>query len=248
MPGAMHDAPMVGRLLAICGWLAWQVGRPFRATPLRRLGTAPVIVIAALLLLLAAAPIIAPQLEPQPEDTGVQAIFDDAVVHPEGWVRLRGRVVPLEESPTGSPGTYALLVDAEAPLRAVVLRTDAPLEAAALTVVTGRLITEGVIVTEDLPIEATVAGTPPRVVGDALLVPDPVATAVRMVWWPLAIPPALLAALLPSAPDPAIRSSVQRPRWTSWPDRSDPASGCRPPTAGASAPHGETSQIQVGRC
>ncbi len=25
---------------------------------------------------------------------------------------------------------------------------------------------------------------------------DPVATAVRMVWWPLAIPPALLAALL----------------------------------------------------
>ena len=196
MPGAMHDAPMVGRLLAICGWLAWQVGRPFRATPLRRLGTAPVIVIAALLLLLAAAPIIAPQLEPQPEDTGVQAIFDDAVVHPEGWVRLRGRLVPLEESPTGSPGTYALLVDAEAPLRAVVLRTDAPLEAAALTVVTGRLITEGVIVTEDLPIEATVAGTPPRVVGDALLVPDPVATAVRMVWWPLAIPPALLAALL----------------------------------------------------
>jgi hypothetical protein len=192
----MHDAPMVGRILAICGWLAWQVGRPFRATPLRRLGTAPVLAIAALLLVLAAAPIVMPQLDPQPEDIGAQAIFDDAVTHPDGWVRLSGRVVPLTEAPTDLSGSFALLVDAAQPLRAIVLHTDAPMDPAASTIVTGRVITAGVILAEELPIEATVAGTPPRIVGDAVLEVDPVAKPARMVSWPVAIPPVLLAMLL----------------------------------------------------
>jgi hypothetical protein len=142
--------------------------------------------------------------------------------------------VPLAESPTGSPGAYALLADADEPLRAIVLRTDAPMEAAASTVVTGRVITAGVIVTEELPIEATVAGTPPRIVGDAVLEVDPVAKPVRMVWWPLAIPPVLLAMLLIIGAAPAIRSSARPPRSTYWLLRSLLGNGSRPRTAAAS--------------
>src|SRR3990170_536528 len=57
---------MTGRLLAMCGWLAWQFARPFRATPLRRLGMMPAIAVAGLLLLLAAPPLVTPQPHPQP--------------------------------------------------------------------------------------------------------------------------------------------------------------------------------------
>jgi hypothetical protein len=53
-----------------------------------------------------------------------------------------------------------------------------------------------VVVEEELPIEATVAGTPPRVVPDRVLVADPVAAPARQVVWPLAIPPALLGLLI----------------------------------------------------
>jgi hypothetical protein len=191
----MHDAPMVGRFLALCGWLADLVIRPLRRTPLRRLGRAPAMAIGVLLLVIAAVPIVLPLLDPQPEDAGVQAVFDRTVSQPDGWVRLRGRLVPLEQRPTTDhAGPFALLVDADAPLRSIVVATDA--DAAASTVLTGHLEPAEVTVEEDLPIEATVAGTPPRVVPDRLLVPDPIAKPERQVWWPLAIPPALLGGVL----------------------------------------------------
>jgi len=94
----MHDAPVIGRLLALLGWLAWQVGRPFRGSRV------PAVVVALLLLVLAAVPIILPQLDAQPQDVTVQEVFDGAVTEPTGWVRLTGRVVPLTDSPTGLPG------------------------------------------------------------------------------------------------------------------------------------------------
>lgn len=186
---------MVGRLLALCGLLADRLLRPLRGTPLRRLGRAPVVVVALLLLVLAAVPIVIPLLDPQPETVGVQAIFDDAVTEPDGWIRLRGRLVGLEQPPTTDRrGPFALLVDAERPLRAVVVVTDAPDRD--LTTITGRLEPATVTLEEVLPVDATVAGTPPQVVPDRVVVADPVALPERTVWWPLAIPPAVLALLL----------------------------------------------------
>ena len=186
---------MVGRFLAVCGWLAERIRRPLRRTPLRRLGSAPVVLVAILLLVLAAAPIVIPLLDPQPQDAGVQDIFDGAITEPDGWVRLHGRLVPLAEAPTPDrDGPFALLVDADEELRAVVVVTDA--EPAARTVLTGRLEPATLAVEEELPIEATVAGTPPRVVPDRLVVADPAPHPERQSWWPLATPPALLAILL----------------------------------------------------
>lgn len=190
---------MMGRLLALCGWLAWQVGRPFRVGPLRRLGRAPVVAVAAILAVLAAAPLVMPFLDPQPEDAVVQQIFDGAVAHPEGWIRLHGRVVPLPESPTGEPGPWALLVDAEDTLRAVVLRPAEPLEAAESTTITGRLAPATVAteaVQEQLPIEATVFGTPPQIVPDGIVTLDAAPTPERVVPWWLSLVPALLAIML----------------------------------------------------
>lgn len=182
--------PMTGRLLALCGWAAWQVGRPFRGSRL------PARILAAILVLAALAPIVIPQLEPQPEDAGVQQIFDQTVTEPDGWVRLRGRVTPLNESPTGDRGNFALLVDEVDRLRAVVLRADDPIPASDSTAVTGHLVTETAIVEEQLPIEATVAGTPPRIVIDRVVELDASPMPVRVTPWPLAIPPLLLAAVL----------------------------------------------------
>lgn len=182
--------PMTGRLLALCGWAAWQVGRPFRGSRL------PARLLAALLALTALAPIVVPQLEPQPEDAGVQQIFDRTVTEPNGWVRLRGRVTPLRESPTGDRGNFAILVDEVDRLRAVVLRAGDPIPASDSTAVTGRLVTETAIVDEELPIEATVAGTPPRIVVDRIVELDASPMPVRVTLWPLAIPPLLLAAVL----------------------------------------------------
>ncbi len=161
-----------------------------------RLRSLPAIILAIVLLVLAAVPIVLPQLDPQPEDVVVQQIFDDGVSHPEAWVRLRGRTVPLAESPTGEPGTYALLVDDDNPLRAVVLRGEAAPETTASTMVTGHLAPASVVVEEELPIEATVAGTPPQIVPDALVELDSTAKPERAVLWPLSIPPALLGLLL----------------------------------------------------
>jgi hypothetical protein len=211
-PGApVHDAPMAGRFLALCGWLADLFVRPFRGTPLRRLGRAPAAVVGILLLALAAAPIVVPLLEPEPQTVGVQEIFDGAVTGPDGWVRLRGRIVPLAEPPVGErDGPFALLVDADRPLRAIVVVTD---EAATeSTVITGRLEPDEVELTEPLPIEATVAGTPPRVVPDRVLVADPTPHPERSVWWPLAIPPAVLGILVlvgARSGYPVFRSSVE---------------------------------------
>lgn len=187
--------PMVGRLLAICGWLADRVQRPLRRTPLRRLGRVPVAVVALLLLVLAAVPIAVPLMDPQPQTVGVQAVFDDVVTEPDGWVRLRGRLARLDQPPTDErSGPFSLLVDADRPLRAIVVVTDQPDRD--VTTLTGRLEPAMVTFVEELPIEATVAGTPPRVVPDHVLVADPVPLPERSVWWPLAIPPALLGLLL----------------------------------------------------
>ena len=187
---------MTGRFLATCGWLAWQIGRPFRAIRLGRLRNAPVVIIALLLAGAAAVPIVVPMLDPQPEDVTAQQIFDGETTHPDGWVRLRGRIVPLEASPTGERGRYALLVDVDNPLRSVVVRADARLDEAANEMVTGFLAPATVVVEEDLPIEATVAGTPPRIVPDKIVTLDAVAKPERQVWWPLSILPAILAILL----------------------------------------------------
>ncbi len=192
----MHDAPVIGRLLAICGWLAWQVGRPFRATPLRRLGRAPAVVVGVLLIGAAAAPLVIPQLDPQPQDATVQEIIDGEVVEPSGWVRLEGRVVPLSDSPTGERRTFALLVDRADTLRSIVVRADGPMEAAGSKIVTGHLATVPVVVEEELPIEATVAGTPPQIVADQLIDLDATPKAERVVLWPISVLPALLAAAL----------------------------------------------------
>src|SRR5687768_12629295 len=192
----MHDAPVIGRLLAICGWLAWQVGRPFRATPLRRLGRAPALVVGVLLIGAAAAPLVIPQLDPRPQDVTVQEIIDGQVVEASGWVRLEGRVVPLRDSPTGERGIFALLVDGTDTLRSIVVRAAEPLDAAGSAMVTGHLATVAVVVEEELPIEATVAGTPPQVAGDQLIDLDATRKPERVVLWPISILPALLAAAL----------------------------------------------------
>ncbi|MGH2417410.1 MAG: hypothetical protein ACRDFY_03670 [Candidatus Limnocylindria bacterium] len=187
---------MTGRILATCGWLAWHVGRPFRATPLRRLGSAPVLVVAVLLLAAAAAPIVAPLLDAQPEDVVVQQIFDGTTTHPQGWIRLTGQVVPLSDAPTGERGSFALVVDADNPLRAVVVQADERQGAAERAQLTGHLVPASVVVEEELPISATTAGTPPRVVPDRLVGLDAAPKPVRSMLWFLAIPPALLAAAL----------------------------------------------------
>lgn len=153
-------------------------------------------VAALLLLALAATPIVIPLLDPQPQTVGVQQMFDGAVTEPDGWVRLRGRLVELEQPPTtDSQGPFALLVDADEPLRAIVVVTDD--KPTALTTLTGHLEPATVAVAvEELPIEATVAGTPPRVVPDRIVVADAAPHPQREIWWPLAIPPAVLGVLL----------------------------------------------------
>ena len=182
----------MGRLLAICGWLAWQVRRP-----LRQLGNALPIAVAVLLVIVAALPIVIPQLDPQPQDATVQEVVDGAVTEPAGWIRLQAHViVPLSEAPTDERGRYGLLVDETDELRAIVLRSEQPITADESTAVTGHLAEATVVVEEDLPIEATVAGTPPTVVPDRLLELDPTPKPVRVVLWPLSIPPLLLAAML----------------------------------------------------
>ena len=187
---------MTGRFLATCGWLAGKIGRPFRALPTGRARNAPVVLLAALLFVLAAVPIVLPLLDAQPEDVVTDQIFEDETTHPDGWIRVRGRIVPLQASPTGEPGRYALLVDEDNTLRSIVVRSDERLEAAASAQVSGFLTPATVVVEEDLPIEATVAGTEPLVVSDQIVTLDAVPKPERQVWWPLAIPPALLALLL----------------------------------------------------
>jgi len=182
----MHDASIMGRILATCGWLTWRAS----------LGRTLTMAAALALFVVASVPLIVPHLDPQPDDVTVQRIFDSTVEHSEGWVRLTGRVVPLADSPTGERGVFALLVDAVNPLRSIVIQPAARPAATARATVTGHLRYATVEVTEDLPIEATVAGTPPRIVPHQVVVLDSTPKPARDIWWPLAVPPALLGAML----------------------------------------------------
>jgi len=188
---------MIGRLLATCGWLAWQVRRPFRARRLSGLRRAAPLILAVALLVAGAMPIVLPLLDPQPEDATVQEIVDDAVGEPTGWVRLGGRVVPFDAALADRPGEYALLLDAANPLDAIVVRADRAPQAADSTLVTGHVTSAIVLVDEEeLPIAATVAGTPPQIVAGRILELDTTPKPARVIPWPLAIPPLVLATLL----------------------------------------------------
>ena len=191
---------MTGRILAITGWLAWIVAHPFRRTPLRRFPGAPAMVLGVALLAVAALPILLPQLDPQQVDVGVDEILSGSVSEPGTWVRLTGRAYALTQPTTNSEGGHALFVDEAQRLRAIVVRRETPFETAPSDVVTGtvtgRLVEASVAVEEELPIEATEAGTPPRMAEDRIVELDPVAKEPRRTSWWLAIPPALLAILL----------------------------------------------------
>jgi hypothetical protein len=182
---------MSGRVLATCGWLAWQV---------RRVGgrRMPVIVAVALFVL-ALVPFVIPMLDPQPTDTTVQAIRDRQLSDPTAWVRLEGRLQPLNESPTDAPGHYALLIDRANTLRAIVVRSEEPFELVANTTISGHLATaivdaEGVA--SALPIEATVFGHPPEIDVTRVVMLDTAPKAARTTWWPLSILPVVLGIIL----------------------------------------------------
>ncbi len=184
---------MFGRALGICGWLAWQVRGPFGRRSGRR--RAAPYVLAGLLVLLGALPIAVPMLDPQPQDVTVQDIIDNLVTEANGWVRLRGEVVPLPESPTGETGEYALLVDEADTLQAIVLTADKQPDAAESTMGTGHVVS-AIALVDEVPFEATVFGTPPQVVNHLIVELDGVAKAERATWWPLSILPLVLAVLL----------------------------------------------------
>ena len=184
---------MFGRALAICGWLAWQARLRFGRRSGWR-GAAPYI-LAGLLVLLATLPIAVPLFDPQPQDVTVRDISDDLVTEASGWVRLRGEIVPLTESPTGETGQYALLVDEADTLQAIVMSADERPEAGESTMVTGHVVS-AVAIVEEVPFEATVFGTPPQVVTDRIVELDEVAKPERATWLPLSILPLVLAVLL----------------------------------------------------
>lgn len=196
----LHDAPVIGRILALCGWLASVMARPFMRTPLGRFPAIPAAILAVLLIVVAGLPLVLPYLDPQPTDVSVTEIHDGTVAAPGTWVRIYGRLYPLAQSPTAEGGASGLLVDEVRRLRAIVARLAAPITIAPADAApadfTGRLVAASVTVSESLPIEATEAGTPPQIVADRILELDPVAKQPRSVPWPLAIPPALLAVML----------------------------------------------------
>jgi len=191
---------VIGRILALCGWLASIVARPFRRSPLARVPSVPALFLAVLLIGLAGLPLVLPYLDPQPLDISVADVHEGSVTAPGTWVRIDGRLYALSDSPTGESGAYALLVDEAQRLRAIVARAPAPITVAsadvAVTSVTGRLVQASTAIQEPLPIEATEAGTPPVIAPDRIIELDPVAKGPRTVPWPLAIPPALLAVML----------------------------------------------------
>jgi hypothetical protein len=186
---------MFGRFLAICGWLAMKVGRPFTG-PLSSLRRWAPYVVAGLLLVLAAAPIVVPMFQAQPQDVTIQQILDGGVSEPSRWVRLQGRVVPLTDAPTDQPGHYALFVDAADTLQAIVVTSGERIARAPSTPITGHLAGALVAVEEDLPLEATVFGAPPSIVPNLVVQLDGAALPERVVLWPLSLLPLLLAAIL----------------------------------------------------
>jgi hypothetical protein len=186
---------MFGRFLAICGWLAMKVGRPFTG-PLSSLRRWAPFVVAGLLLVLAAAPFVVPMLQAQPQDVTIQQILNGGVTEPSRWVRLQGRVVPLTEAPTDQPGRYGLFVDAADTLQAIVVTSGERITRAPSTPITGHLAGAVVAVEEDLPLEATVFGAPPIIVPNLVVQLDESALPERSVLWPLSLLPLLLAAVL----------------------------------------------------
>lgn len=190
---------MVGRFLAVCGWLAWQVGRRARALrlPARLAARGPANVIGIGLLVLAVVPIVLPSFDPQPEDATVQQVLDGRLNAPGTWVRLRGTTVALEGTPTGIEGSYAILADAVNPLRSIVVQGDVQTAIDSPNNVTGH-ISEALVNldTETLPIEATVAGTPPTIVADRVIDLDATPKPLRASLWPLSFIPAILGAML----------------------------------------------------
>ena len=168
-------------------------------------------------------------------------------------MRLHGRIFPLTDTPTGQDGSYALLVDEANTLRSIVVRSaagfaDTPPEDIGVTAVTGHLLPLGTSVEEELPIEATVAGTPPRIVTDRVLELDPVVTEERAVWWPLSILPALLAIALVIG----VRSGYPIFRPSKVVDvlaaPLGPGSACRPPSAARSGRTSTTWPTRGPRC
>ena len=186
---------MFGRFLAICGWLAMKVGRPFTG-PLSSLRRWAPFVVAGLLLVLAAAPFVVPMLQAQPQNVTIQQIIDGGVTEPSRWVRLQGRVVALTEAPTEQPGRYGLFVDAADTLQAIVVTSGERITRAPSTPITGHLAGAVVAVEEDLPLEATVFGAPPIIVPNLVVQLDESALPERSVLWPLSLLPLLLAAVL----------------------------------------------------
>jgi len=182
---------MGGRVLATCGWLAWQ---------LRRVGGRPMPVILGIaFLVLALVPFVIPLLDPQPTDTTAEAIREGQMQDANAWVRLNGRIQPLQDSPIGEPGNYALFIDSANTLRAIVVRGAQPFEVEPETVISGHLstaIVDADAVAEGLPIEATVFGTPPQIDAGRFIELDAAAKPARVTWWPIAILPLLIGLAL----------------------------------------------------
>jgi hypothetical protein len=190
---------MVGRFLAACGWLAWQVGRRARALPRAGGGAvrATATAVGIGMLVLAVVPLIVPLFDAQPQDVTVQQIMNGAVSDPSGWVRLRGNVVALDGSPTGEEGSFGILADTVNPLRSIVVQGDLPSVIGSPGNVTGHLAEAVVTIDpETLPIPATVAGTPPQIVGDRIVNLDAAPKPVRPFLWPLSILPLVLGGML----------------------------------------------------
>lgn len=188
---------MVGRFLAVCGWLAWQVGRripiPSRAGG-RGLGA---IIAAVVLIILSIVPLVLPQFDAQPQDLTVQQIMDGAVTEPTGWVRLRGTTVALEASPTGEAGSFGILADAGNALRSIVVQGDIPSAITSSSNVTGHLVNAVINIDPvTLPLEATVFGSPPRILAGFVLALDATPEPARASLWPLSIIPLLLGVML----------------------------------------------------
>jgi hypothetical protein len=190
---------MIGRFLAMCGWMAWQLGSrvkglrlPF-GDPARSAANGAGIA----LLLLAVVPLIIPLFAAQPQDATVQEIMDGGATDASGWVRLSARsVVRLDGTPTGEEGSFAILADASNPLRAIVVQGDVQTAIGSPTNVTGHLADAAVIVDlESLPIEATVAGTRPTVVNDQIINLDAEPVPPRASLWPLSLIPLLLGTM-----------------------------------------------------
>lgn len=192
----------MGRFLAVWGWLAWQIGRALRRLPLpagvtvKRAASA----VGFVVLGLAIVPLVIPLFDAQPRDVTVQQVMDGTVAEPGTWIRLRGTTVSLDdldEPPTEDPGRYGILADAFNPLRSIVV--EGALDAAIDSPdnVTGHLAEAVVFIdVEDLPIEATVAGTPPQIVVDRIVDLDETPRPERASLWPFSLLFLLLGGLL----------------------------------------------------